>query len=53
MMLPHERKGIFMKKKDLLALSVPRLPKARGDAIYRLDTVQYILRSALSKNGKT
>ena len=52
MMLPHERKGTFMKKKDLLTLPVPRLPKARGDAVYRLDTVQYILRSTLSKNEK-
>lgn len=41
-----------MKKKELLALRVPALPKSRNEAIYRLDSIQYILRSALSKNQK-
>lgn len=41
-----------MKKNELLALPVPRLPQARGDAVYRLDTVQYILRSILSKDKR-
>ena len=41
-----------MIKKELLALPVPRLPQARGDAVYRLDTVQYILRSILSKDKR-
>ena len=41
-----------MKKNELLALPVPRLPQTRGDAVYRLDTVQYILRSILSKDKR-
>lgn len=37
-----------MKKSDLLALSIPPLPKSRKDAIYRAQSVQYIMRSGFS-----
>ena len=42
----------FMKKKELLALRVPALPKSRDEAIYRSDSIQYILRSSFAKNQK-
>ena len=41
-----------MKKKELLALRVPALPKSRDEAIYRTDSIQYILRSSFAKNQK-
>ena len=41
-----------MKKKELLALRVPALPKSRDEAIYRSDSIQYILRSSFAKNQK-
>ena len=41
-----------MKKNKLKALSIPCLPKNREDAIYRTQSVQYILRSRLSPDKK-
>lgn len=41
-----------MRKLDLLALQVPTLPKSRKDAIFRVQSVQYIVRSRVSSDGK-
>lgn len=42
-----------MKKADLEQLAVPTLPKSRKDAIYKAQSVRYILRSACSPDRKT
>lgn len=43
--------SIWMLRMGCL-LSCPMLPKSREEAVYRLDSIQYILRSSLSKNKK-
>lgn len=37
-----------MNKRELFSLKIPQLPKTRTDAVYRTDSVQHILRSAVS-----
>ena len=42
-----------MKKAELEQYTIPALPKSRRDAVYRTQSVQYILRSGYSPNRKT
>lgn len=42
-----------MKKAELEKYAIPALPKSRRDAVYRTQSVQYILRSGYSPNRKT
>jgi len=41
-----------INKKVLLKLELPRLPQKRTDAVYRTDTISYLVKSKLALNGK-
>ena len=49
------RKGasLKMKKAELEQYAIPTLPKSRREAVYRTQSVQYILRSEYSPDRKT